>query len=313
MTGLRLNTKNSVAALFMAMTIVVLSSSASFAQRGRDDQLGALNARLDWLEQALIELQSTASDDVYGASQGDAPMNMMGTSGGEARSGDAALSRVLTRLDDLEGQIRSLTGQLEQVTFKIDQANREMEGLSKDTDFRLRQLEQGAPGRAMTPRFDDADVPLARGAPMPQSTPEEQSLGTIPVDPETGNYQEDYDGALSHLRRGEHENAEKSLRMFLDNHGDSELAGNAQYWLGESYYVREMWRPAAQSFLICVQKFKSGLKAPDCMLKLGMSLASMGEKDKACKTLSEINRRFPDASQTIRQRARSERQRNNCR
>ena len=198
-------------------------------------------------------------------------------------------------------------------TGRAYQANREMEGLSKDTEFRLRQLEQGAPGRTMMPRIDDGGMPPARGAPMPQSTPEEQSLGTIPVDPETGNYQEDYDGALSHLRRGEHENAEKSLRMFLDNHGDSELAGNAQYWLGESYYVREMWRPAAQSFLICVQKFKSGLKAPDCMLKLGMSLASMGEKDKACKTLSEINRRFPDASQTIQQRARSERQRNNCR
>lgn len=311
MTGLRLNTKNGVAATLMAITLLVVSSSASFAQRGRDDQLGALNARLDWLEQALIEMQSTASDDAYGDTQFDAPMNMMGTSG-SGTADDAALSRVLTRLDDLEGQIRSLTGQLEQITFKIDQANREMEGMSKDTEFRLRQLEQGAPGGA-TPRIGDANMPPVRGAPMPQSTPEVQSLGTIPVDPESGNYQEDYDGALSHLRRGEHENAEKSLRMFLDNHGDSELAGNAQYWLGESYYVREMWRPAAQSFLICVQKFKSGLKAPDCMLKLGMSLASMGEKDKACKTLSEINRRFPDASQTIQQRARSERQRNNCR
>lgn len=313
MTGLRLNTKSSVAALFMAMTLLVLSSSASFAQRGRDDQLNALNARLDWLEQALIELQSVAADEAYTVAQSGEPMNMMGASGAGEVSGDAALSRVLTRLDDLEGQIRSLTGQLEQMTFKIDQANREMKGLSEDTEFRLRQLEQGAPGGAMAPRINDGDVPPARGAPMPQSTPEEQSLGTIPVDPVTGNYQEDYDGALSHLRRGEHESAEKSLRMFLDNHGDSELAGNAQYWLGESYYVREMWRPAAQSFLICVQKFKSGLKAPDCMLKLGMSLASMGEKDNACKTLREITRRFPDASQTIQQRARSERQRNNCR
>lgn len=305
MTGLQLNKKNSVTALVVAVAFMVLSSSASFAQRGRDDQLNALNARLDWLEQALIEIQSTTADDAYSSGREDAPMNMMGASGAQD---SPALSRVLTRLDDLENQIRTLTGELEQITFRIDQAGRETEGLSKDTEFRLRQLEQGA----VTTRDGDA-MPPARGAPMPQSTPEEQSLGTIPVNPETGNYQEDYDGALSHLRRGEHDNAERSLRLFLDNHSDSELAGNAQYWLGESYYVREMWRPAAQSFLICVQKYKSGLKAPDCMLKLGMSLASMGEKDKACKTLSEIRRRFPDASQTIQQRARSERQRNNCR
>lgn len=308
MTGLRLNDGRSVAALFVAVIMVLVSGSASFAQRGSDDRLNALNARLDWLEQALIELQSNVDEAPYGGAMETSPMNMMGLSSDDGQN-DPALSRVLTRLDDLEEQIRSLTGQLEQITFKIDQAGREVAGLSKDTEFRLRALEQG--GAAMAQR--GADIPLARGAPLPQSTPEEQSLGTIPVDPVTGNYKEDYDGALSHLRRGQHEDAERSLRLFLENHSDSDLAGNAQYWLGESYYVRDMWRPAAQSFLICVQKYKSGLKAPDCMLKLGMSLAAMGESKKACKTLSEITRRFPDASQTIQQRARSERQRNNCR
>lgn len=296
MTGLRLNNKGPVLALAMALTLTFISSSASFSQRGRDDQMDALNARLDWLEQSLIELQSAEGN------YGESPLNMAGSYDQEK---DPAITRVLTRLDDLEGQIRSLTNQLEQATFRIEQANRNLESLSKDAEFRLRALEQGG-GVA------EQGMPPVRSAPMPQSTPEEQSLGTIPVDPVTGNYQEDYDGALSHLRRGEHENAEKALRLFLDNHNDSELAGNAQYWLGESYYVREMWRPAAQSFLICVQKYKSGVKAPDCMLKLGMSLGAMGETKKACKTLSEISRRFPDASQTIQQRARSERQRSGC-
>lgn len=301
MTGLRLNTRGTALALAVALCLTMVSSSASFSQRNRDDRMDALNARLDWLEQSLIELQSAETN--YG--DNGTPMNMMGSDGAD---GDTAISRVLTRLDDLEGQIRSLTNQLEQATFRIEQANREIASLTKDSEFRLRALEQGG-GAGMS---DTGGMPPVRSAPMPQSTPEEQSLGTIPIDPDSGNYQEDYDGALSHLRRGEHENAERALRLFLDNHGDSDLAGNAQYWLGESYYVREMWRPAAQSFLICVQKYKSGLKAPDCMLKLGMSLAAMGEKDKACKTLSEITKRFPDASQTIQQRARSERQRNNC-
>lgn len=296
MNGLGLNAKGPVVALATALALTLFSSSASFSQRNSDDQMDALNARIDWLEQSLIELQSAEGN--YGGS----PLDTAGTYGADE---DPAITRVLTRLDDLENQIRSLTNQLEQTTFRIEQANRDLQSLSKDAEFRLRALEQGG-GVA------DQGMPPVRAAPMPQSTPEEQSLGTIPVDPVTGNYQEDYDGALSHLRRGEHENAEKALRLFLDNHSDSDLAGNAQYWLGESYYVREMWRPAAQSFLICVQKYKSGLKAPDCMLKLGMSLGAMGEKAKACKTFSEISRRFPDASQTIQQRARSERQRSGC-
>lgn len=299
MTGLRLNTRGAALALAMALSLTIVSSTAGFSQRSRDDQLDALNARLDWIEQSLIELQSAETSYDSGA-----PLNMMGADGVD---GDSAISRVLTRLDGLEAQIRALTNQVEQATFRMEQAKRDLTSLSKDYEFRLRALEQG--GGLATGR---PGMPPVRAAPMPQSTPQEQSLGTIPIDPENGNYQEDYDGALSHLRRGEHENAERALRLFLDNHGDSDLAGNAQYWLGESYYVREMWRPAAQSFLICVQKYRAGLKAPDCMLKLGMSLAAMGEKTKACKTLSEINRRFPDASQTIQQRARSERQRNNC-
>ena len=300
MTGLRLNKKAPVVAVITALAVTLFSSTASFSQRNRDDQVDALNARLDWMEQSLIELQSAEGN--YSGS----PMN---TAGSLDQQEDPAVTRVLTRLDDLENQIRSLTNQLEQATFRIEQANRDLQSLSKDADFRLRSLEQGGGAAA---QGGQQGMPPARSAPMPQSTPEEQSLGTIPVDPATGNYQEDYDGALSHLRRGEHENAEQALRLFLDNHSDSELAGNAQYWLGESYYVREMWRPAAQSFLICVQKYKNGLKAPDCMLKLGMSLGAMGEKKKACKTLSEITRRFPDASQTIQQRARSERQRSGC-
>lgn len=301
MNGLGLKTKGPVVALATALALTLFSSSASFSQRNNDDQMDALNARIDWLEQSLIELQSAEGN--YGGT----PLNMAGSY--DSQEEDPAITRVLTRLDDLENQIRSLTNQLEQTTFRIEQANRDLQSLSKDAEFRLRALELGGGSAGQGAQ---QGMPPVRSAPMPQSTPEEQSLGTIPVDPVTGNYQEDYDGALSHLRRGEHENAENALRLFLDNHSDSDLAGNAQYWLGESYYVREMWRPAAQSFLICVQKYKSGLKAPDCMLKLGMSLGAMGEKAKACKTFSEISRRFPDASQTIQQRARSERQRSGC-
>lgn len=295
----RVKTTGMAIGLSVAIGFSLVAAAPSEAQ-SRRDQVAALNARLDWMEQALIELQTEFQDQAASGGASGQPLQMFEGEAAEPAE-DPAIARAYTRLDDLETQIREMTNQLEQLTFKIDQANRELASLAEDADYRLRALESGA----------GVSSPPARTVDPVQST-EEGSLGSVPASAAGGDYKDDYKGALSHLQRGEHDNAERALRMFLENHGDSELAGNAQYWLGESYYVREMWRPAAQSFLICVQKYKEGVKAPDCMLKLGMSLSAMGEKDKACKTLAEVPRRFPNASQTIKQRAKAEEQRNSC-
>lgn len=291
----------------IGLGLAAASVSAPALAQTEQDRLNSINARLDWMENALIELQADVGQTASDPNVTGAPMRMFDSGSDAAEtSGDPAVARALSRIDALETQIRELTNQVEQMTFKISQANREIESLSQDTDYRLRVLEGTA---------DGATPPPARPAPTEQA-PVEQSLGTVSTaaggQAPSGDYQEDYDSALGFLRKGDHSEAEQSLKLFLQHHGDSDLAGHAQYWLGESYYVREMWRPAAQSFLICVQKYKDGPKAPDCMLKLGMSLTAMGERAKGCQTLSEVARRFPDASQTILARAQAERQRSQC-
>ena len=84
---------------------------------------------------------------------------------------------------------------------------------------------------------------------------------------------------------------------------DDPLAGNAQYWIGETYYVRGQYKNAADAFLKGYKKYKSSEKAPDTLLKLGMALAELGQKDAACSTLNELETKYPEAPEHIRDEA----------
>ncbi len=114
------------------------------------------------------------------------------------------------------------------------------------------------------------------------------------------------------LRRGEYPAAERALAEFIGAHPDHPLASNAQYWLGESYYVRKDYDLAAQAFLNGYQRFGDGEKAPDSLLKLGTSLNAMGDKEEACTVLRELAARYPNAKTPIKRKAASERRRAGC-
>ena len=116
-------------------------------------------------------------------------------------------------------------------------------------------------------------------------------------------------GLLSQANYGE---AELALRAFLVQHPKNPLSGNAKYWLGETYYVRQDFQQAAVTFAEAFQEFPENSKAPDNLLKLGMSLAALGSKSDACGTFTELLKRYPEAAVTVIQRAKQERQRLSC-
>ena len=89
--------------------------------------------------------------------------------------------------------------------------------------------------------------------------------------------------------------AETAFRQLIAAYPNDPLAGSAQYWIGESYYVRGQYKSAADAFLKGYKKYKSGDKAPDTLLKLGMSLAELGQKDAACSTFGELTAKYPQA------------------
>jgi tol-pal system protein YbgF len=97
----------------------------------------------------------------------------------------------------------------------------------------------------------------------------------------------------------------------VQKHPEHDLAGNAEFWLGETYYVQSNYNAAAQAFLTGYQSYPKNRKAPDSLLKLGMSLKQLGQKDQACTAFATIEAKFPKAMET-RKRAQDESQKAGC-
>ncbi len=105
--------------------------------------------------------------------------------------------------------------------------------------------------------------------------------------------------------------AEDGFRKLLQTYPDHSLAGSAQYWLGETYYAQGDYRTAAQNFLVGYQKYPKGRRAPDSLLKLGVTLSKMGQKDQACVSLSSVAVEYPKAVEA-KKRAQAELKRAGC-
>ena len=112
--------------------------------------------------------------------------------------------------------------------------------------------------------------------------------------------------------RGDFGGAEQALRGFVAANGAHRLAGDAQYWLGETFYARRDWTSAAGAFAEQFRRFPQNAKAPDALLRLGQSLGQLNRKPDACGTLAELDKRYPGASQSIKIAAQRERTRLQC-
>jgi tol-pal system protein YbgF len=225
------------------------------------------------------------------------------------------------RIDALETQITALTNQIEQM-------GKEMRALETKVSAAPmppapppiaepppeRQGEPPAPSAdagpwaptesAGEPASDDLAALLER-----EATSEPQNLAaTAPGGDAQTLYQQGYGALLQKDYAG----AEAAFRQLVDAYPDDPLAANAQYWLGESYYVRGQYKNAADAFLKGYKKYKSGDKAPDTLLKLGMALAELGQKEAACSTLDELKTKYPKAPEHIGDEAQAWRKKAGC-
>ena len=124
--------------------------------------------------------------------------------------------------------------------------------------------------------------------------------------------QEQYDHAFGLLSKTQYQAAADAFTTFLEQHADHELAGNAKYWLGESYYVQGQYTEAAVTFAEGFQDYPNSVKAPDNLLKLGKSLAALGQNEDACGTYAELLRRYQSATPAILKQAKTEQKRLSC-
>ncbi len=325
---------------------------------------------LDRINRLERDLQTLQRQVYRGGTPPASPSTGAGSLTDTSTDGSSAANRLNARIDELENQIRQMTGRFEEVEFASSQANRRIDKLVEDVDFRLNQLERGGtqpqPGQAagsveqVRPSAQQQGLPtatnnqpanVARGS--TSSTPgqaptREGVLGAMPADAQgrplpnaagapaqpaqqnqtlaaraapptsgkgklpAGTPQERYNYAYRLLVQSDYADAESAFREFLGAHPQDALAGNAQYWLGETYYVRGQYEPAAQAFLQGYQGFPKSAKAPDSLLKLGMSLSAMKKNPEACAALGQLGKDFPSAPPHVKDAATRERGKIGC-
>jgi len=203
------------------------------------------------------------------------------------------------RLNQLQQAISLLTGQIEQLQYRNQQLQQQMEKMQADYEFRLEQMEKGGarPGGA----------PAARPTPPPPST-----AAAPPAAAATGAADQVYNDAFKKLQDGDYAGAEKGFRTFVQRHPQHTLAGNAQYWLGETYYARRDYQNAMTAFAEGYKNYKTSPKGPDNLLKLGITLATLGRKADSCAIFARFAQDYPRATDLQKRRIDQERQKNGC-
>jgi len=294
------------AAAVALVGIPLAAAGTAFAQ---DTDSRAIANRLDRIEREISDLQRQA----YSGGSSGAPVVM---------DSGAGAANLQARIVELEEQVRDLTGRLEEANHRAETLQRNLDAFREDVDLRFRDLGAGGGAAPVSPDAGNAQASTA---------PAEGTLGqTGPADGSSassgggaaaaaapsllpnGTPETQYDFAIDLMKRGQYDRARSAFEEFLQLHPKHELAGNAQYWLGETYYAQNDYKRAGDAFLTGYTTYASSSKAPDSLLKLGMSLAALDNKDAACTVWGELGSKFPQASPSVVARAKLERQKAGC-
>lgn len=218
------------------------------------------------------------------------------------------------RLGQMEEQMQRLTGRIEETQYQIRQMEQQI------SDFMAQSQQQGNNNISSSNdgqyqndnidnAYDDGDSEtLSSGASDNGSEP--YRLGTLNSNASTPAAL--YDEAFSYLQRNDYATAETTFRDFTSRYPDHSLVSNAKYWLGETFYARGDYTDASRAFARAFQDHPDSQKAPDMLLKLGMSLAKQGKTNEACLTLAELKKRYPLGPTSVMQTADEERQSLGC-
>ena len=252
------------------------------------------------------------------------------------------LTRHLLKLSEIEEQFKNLTNKFEEINFKLDKLSSRISKTQADNQLRFQQLEGGGAVKiegtqALSSLPKQSEDKILPGSSEPQdlgsisykdtatneTTQQTQSVDTTStvltevvqseekiLPDETPEKQ--YEFAKSFLKIGDYNTAERALREFIILNPDHDLAGSAQYWYAETFNIRQLYTDAASAYLEGYQKYPKSNKAPINLLKLGVSLVQMGEKDQGCLMISGVKEQYPKANQSVLQKAKYEEKKFEC-
>ena len=241
------------------------------------------------------------------------------------------MTKHLLKLNEIEDQFRQLTNKFEEVNFKLDKLSTRVTKIQSDTQLRFSDLEGGTinkikdkkvalPGSAKPQDFGAAPGYQTTNLPKEQSINSVESAQTVIAEEAEKREsllpnkpaEEQYEFAVSFMKIGDYETAEFALKEFIDKNKDHDLAGSAQYWYGETFRIRQLFSDAATAYLDGYQNYPKSKKAPDNLLKLGITMVQLGEKDQGCKMISGLKKEYPKASKSVLQKAQYEQKKFKC-
>jgi len=251
------------------------------------------------------------------------------------------LTRHLLKLSEIESQFQELTNKFEEINFKLDKLSNRMSKVQSDNQLRFQNLESSTSNfntnKKLSKKTKDNSEDLLPGSSQPQdlgsisykdtnsneTSQKTQSIETTStIVTETFQAEEkilpkespdkQYKFATSFLKIGDYSTAERAFREFVQTNPEHDLAGNAQYWYAETFRIRQLYTDAASAYLEGYQKYPKGEKAPINLLKLGVSMVQIGEKDQGCKMINGVKKQYPKANQSVIQKAKYESQKFEC-
>ena len=261
------------------------------------------------------------------------------------QNSEDVLTRHLLKLSEVEDQFRELTNKFEEINFKLDKLSNRLSKIQADSQIRFQDIEnsiasgdiiQSNNKLSSKPKIDENK--LLPGSSQPQdlgtisykdtvTTETSQQIQSVETTasivtetfqseekilPQDISPKEQYEFATSFLQVGDYTTAERAFREFVISNPDDELAGSAQYWYAETFRIRQLYTDAASAYLEGYQKYPKGKKAPINLLKLGVSMVQIGEKDQGCKMINGVELQYPNANQSVIQKAKYESKKFEC-
>ena len=304
---------------FLIFTVIYSSSFAD--SHNIYDVLELIKKDLKTLEKAVY------SESLNGNS------NNVSSSNNLDQISEDVLTRHLLKLTEIENQFQELTNKFEEINFKLDKLSNRLSKVQADNQLRFQELESGN----ITSSNENNELTLLPGSSQPQDlgsisykdtetksltqqTQSIESTGTII----TENFESEekllpdaspkkqFEFALSFMQVGDYNTSERAFREFVDTNPEHKLAGNAQYWYAETFRIRQLYTDAASAYLEGYQKYPKGDKAPINLLRLGVSLVQIGEKDQGCLMIVGVKKEYPEANQSVLQKAKYEEKKFEC-
>ena len=221
--------------------------------------------------------------------------------------GSEGLLKLFEEVESLGTEVRELRGQLEVQSHTIEQLRQRQRQLYLDIDQRLQKIESAPPAQAAGPS-PQPSVPVAPAAPasqtaegavpMPDPAPAASAAaGTTEaagVDPFAE--QQAYQGAFDLLKAGRYEDATGAFQQFIVEYPTGSYADNAQYWLGETYYITRRFAESVQEFQRLVAQHPNSQKLTHALLKIGYAHDELGNRAEAERVLGDLIARYPQSA-----------------